>query len=337
MRLAKRFTPRPLVAATFVVALLGLSVSGSSAQPNPSDLSAARSRLSALNDRLSLLDEQYNAAGLRVSRLRSRLGGLQATADRARNAWRRARAELSERAAAAYMQGANRFELLLGSTSFSEFADRLEYLDRMSQLDSDVAVRTTVLGKRARWTASRVAETLGEAEAVADSLAATRADIEQGVAEQRALIDRLEQALNRPVVISPPVASPGTVPLADLPPASASAQEAVRAAYSVIGTPYRYGGASPEGGFDCSGLTMWSWAHAGVSLPHSSGAQYGALPHVPRERLQPGDLVFFYSPIHHVGMYIGGGRMIDAPHTGSFVGIRDVMWDVYVGAGRPGV
>ncbi|MEW6059423.1 MAG: C40 family peptidase, partial [Actinomycetota bacterium] len=113
------------------------------------------------------------------------------------------------------------------------------------------------------------------------------------------------------------------------------AQEAIDAAYSVIGTPYVYGSADPNVGFDCSGLTMWSWAHAGVSLPHSSEMQYGVVPHVAREDLQPGDLLFFYNPIHHVGMYIGGGRMIDANHPGDVVNIRPVNWDDFVGAGRP--
>jgi cell wall-associated NlpC family hydrolase len=108
------------------------------------------------------------------------------------------------------------------------------------------------------------------------------------------------------------------------------------AAYSVIGTPYQFGGASPESGFDCSGFTMWSWAHAGVSLPHSSAAQYSSLPHVAREDLQPGDLLFFYSPISHVGMYVGGGQMIHSSHPGTTVGVVAVYWDSFVGAARPG-
>ena len=121
------------------------------------------------------------------------------------------------------------------------------------------------------------------------------------------------------------------------PPAPApGAQIALNAAYSVIGVPYVYAGASPETGFDCSGLTMWSWAHAGVSLPHSSAMQYAVLPHVDKSQLQPGDLLFFYSPIHHVAMYVGGGNMIHAPHTGGHVEVIPVYWQYYVGAARPG-
>jgi cell wall-associated NlpC family hydrolase len=114
------------------------------------------------------------------------------------------------------------------------------------------------------------------------------------------------------------------------------AAAAIAAAESVLGTPYVYAGASPEQGFDCSGLTMWAWQHGGVSLPHSSAAQYAALPHIDRSQLQPGDLVFFYNPIHHVGLYVGGGMMIDAPHTGTVVQRRAIIWDAYTGAARPG-
>ena len=110
---------------------------------------------------------------------------------------------------------------------------------------------------------------------------------------------------------------------------------AVAAAESVLGRPYVWG-ASGQSSFDCSGLTMWAWAHAGVGLSHSSSAQYGSGAQVSQSALQPGDLLFFYSPISHVGMYIGGGQMIHAPHTGDVVRIATPMWSDFVGAVRPG-
>jgi cell wall-associated NlpC family hydrolase len=113
----------------------------------------------------------------------------------------------------------------------------------------------------------------------------------------------------------------------------APARRVVRAALRALGTDYRWGGASP-GGFDCSGLTMWAWAHGGVSLPHNSAAQYNALPHVDRDRLRPGDLLFFYSPISHVAMYVGHGLMVDAVTSRNAVVIQPVWWDTYVGAAR---
>ncbi len=117
-------------------------------------------------------------------------------------------------------------------------------------------------------------------------------------------------------------------------PASGRAAEAVRTAYAQLGDPYAWGAAGP-GSFDCSGLTMYSWAAAGVSLPHSSAAQYSAVRHVSLSDLQPGDLVFYYSPISHVGIYIGGGRIIDAPYPGLSVHITGLNSMPIVGAGRP--
>ena len=96
----------------------------------------------------------------------------------------------------------------------------------------------------------------------------------------------------------------------------------MQAAESQIGVPYVWGGESPKGsaspGFDCSGLTAWSWGQVGVGLPHYSGAQMSDSTPVPVSDLQPGDLLF-YGPggSEHVAMYVGGGSMIEAPYTGS--------------------
>jgi hypothetical protein len=111
---------------------------------------------------------------------------------------------------------------------------------------------------------------------------------------------------------------------------------AVSAAYSAIGTPYHFAGETPGVAFDCSGLTKWAWGRAGVSLPHQSGGQYASVPHVSRDQVQPGDLIFYYSPIGHVGIYVGGGMMIHAQNTGTTVKVATVHWNKVVGIGRPG-
>jgi cell wall-associated NlpC family hydrolase len=113
-----------------------------------------------------------------------------------------------------------------------------------------------------------------------------------------------------------------------------SGSAVVDAARKYLGIPYRYGGSGP-GNFDCSGLTAYVYREFGVSLPHSAEWQYNSLPHVSRDNLQPGDLVFFGSPIHHVGIYVGNGQMLDAPHTGTVVQIRTMLRSDYVGAARP--
>ena len=117
------------------------------------------------------------------------------------------------------------------------------------------------------------------------------------------------------------------------------AQTAVDAAIAQVGTPYSF--ATPgswddpdPSSFDCSGLTGWAWYQAGYSLPHSSRAQFASLPHVAQSDLLPGDLVFYGSPIHHVGMYIGGGQYVHAPQTGDFVKIRTIYRDDWAGGAR---
>jgi peptidoglycan DL-endopeptidase CwlO len=97
----------------------------------------------------------------------------------------------------------------------------------------------------------------------------------------------------------------------------------VAIAMRYLGVPYRWGGASPSTGFDCSGLTMYVFAQIGVSLPHYAAAQYGMGTPVSRDELAPGDLVFFRG-LGHMGMYIGGGNFIHAPQTGDVVKISSL-------------
>ena len=121
-----------------------------------------------------------------------------------------------------------------------------------------------------------------------------------------------------------------------IPPTTSRAGIAVAAARSQIGVPYRYAAATEGVAFDCSGLTMWAWAQAGVSLPHQSRRQFSSSPRIPIEYVEPGDLIFFYSPISHVSIYVGGGMMVDAPGVGRTVRLKPVSWSKVVGVTRPG-
>ena len=129
--------------------------------------------------------------------------------------------------------------------------------------------------------------------------------------------------------------SRGSVRLPSDVDASGRAAAAVSYAMAQVGKAYVYGAAGPSA-FDCSGLTMMAWAQAGVGLPHSSSAQSGTGTRVSADQLQPGDLVFYYSPISHVGMYIGNGQMVHAPNTGSVVNVTSVNFGKAVGFARPG-
>ena len=117
------------------------------------------------------------------------------------------------------------------------------------------------------------------------------------------------------------------------PPPAKGADAAVAEAYRQIGKPYQWGGSGPDS-FDCSGLTAWAWKAAGKTLPHSSREQFNVTSRVSMADIQPGDLLFFGNPIHHVGIYVGNNEMIDAPETGDYVRKRAIFRSDYVGAGR---
>lgn len=121
-----------------------------------------------------------------------------------------------------------------------------------------------------------------------------------------------------------------------MPPPSPGASGAIAAARSQLGVPYKFAAAQPGVAFDCSGLTKWAWGRAGARLPHQSRAQYALLPHVPIDQAQPGDLLFYYSPISHVGIYLGNGQIIHAVAGGTPVSIHAVKWGKVVGVARPG-
>jgi cell wall-associated NlpC family hydrolase len=117
---------------------------------------------------------------------------------------------------------------------------------------------------------------------------------------------------------------------------SGLAGTAINAAMSQLGVPYRYATSSPGVSFDCSGLTHYAWGQAGVYLPRNSRAQAAATPRVPAANAAPGDLIFYYSPISHVGIYLGGGQLVHAPNSGDSVKVSGVNWSKVTAVGRPG-
>jgi cell wall-associated NlpC family hydrolase len=125
----------------------------------------------------------------------------------------------------------------------------------------------------------------------------------------------------------------GTYPNYTLPTVSNVETIALRYAMEKRGDPYVWGAVGPNS-FDCSGLVVWAYAQEGISLPHYTGDLWNSGMHVSRDQLQPGDLVFFFADISHVGIYIGNGLMVDAPSTGQVVQVQPVWWNAYVGAVR---
>lgn len=342
------------VAALVVVAASFANPSGSTAAPSREDVLRAKAELDRLNQRVELLVEQYNQARLELERVRSELAEVRAEAERARTEAERAVAELNRNAALAYQGLGSQWAALLGAGSIAELSDRLEFIGSMAQADADLATEAARAEQLARWSAEELERALERQRALVERIREKEAEIRRAAAEARAyyedLNDRYRNHLARLEAQQQAAAAQAAAEaagadagqtgagsnLAPPPAPNPNVRAVLEAAYSVLGVPYRWGGASPETGFDCSGFTMWAWAHAGVSLPHSSQAQYDVLPHVSREDLQPGDLLFFYTPISHVAIYLGGGSMIHSPHTGSSVSIVPVYWEHFVGAARPG-
>ena len=216
-------------------------------------------------------------------------------------------------------------------------ARKSEQAKVVSQLDSSVnrqqelldstkgELRAAVEAEQERAAAAAAAAAKAQAAAQAQRQA-TQGQASKGVAPGPAS-SPARAAAPRPAAAAPTsspqeVAAPAEAPLPASAPRSGAAG-AIAAAQSQLGTPYRYGGSSP-GGFDCSGLMLWSWAQVGVSLPRTSGAQRAGTQRITREQLQPGDLVFYRNPVGHVGMYIGGGQMVHSPHTGDVVKIAPI-------------
>jgi cell wall-associated NlpC family hydrolase len=315
----------------------------SSAAPSREEVEQARARLDSLNRELDLMVEQYNQARLKLQEVQARLADVRAQAQRAQATADRAISNLNANAARAYRGVGSQIAQLFDSASLADFSDRLEFIGSMAQADSDLAVEAQAARQEARWTAAELRATAEERQGIVDALAAKQDQIESRVAEARDLYEELDREYHEALAaqaaaqgVASASTGGGVSPIPPPPAPNANVGAVLEAAYSMIGTPYQYGGSSPETGFDCSGFTMWAWSHAGVYLPHSSAAQYASLPHVAQSDLQAGDLVFFYSPISHVGIYVGGGSMIHSPQTGSVVSVVPIYWDSFAGAARPG-
>jgi len=334
----KRQTTRLITAFVLVLALVSGGASLSFAAPSKADLQAAESKLNALNQQMSLLVEQYDQAQTKLQETETALQQARSQVQQAQADLAQAQSTLSAQARSAYESQGSAIGVLLGASTFSDLSDRVEFLQQLAQDDADAATKAQVSREAARRATDRLNGILKQRQALVAQLTAKKNQIESGISKTEALVNtikhslsaqRARQVLNGPVGGgTPPPGGGGSYPPAQ------GAGAAVQAAYSALGVPYRYGGADMSG-FDCSGLTMWSWAHAGVYLPHSAAMQYSVTKHVSTSDLQPGDLLFFYSPISHVAMYIGGGREIAASHTGTVVSIYPVDWADFVGAGRP--
>jgi cell wall-associated NlpC family hydrolase len=308
--------------------------SNTTAVAAPTSSARLEDQLDQLNRQADQLVEQYNQSNEALKRLQRAHKALRAQASGAQADVRKLQAVLGARASAAYVQGAgSAVAAVLGSDDPNAAIDRVQVLDLLANHDGDLMDQLWVAGKAldARQGELVAAEKAQAAEV--DRLAAKKAEVERAADKTRALLARM-RAADRPSTPSRP-----SDPVAPPPSggggggASGSAAAVVAYARAQVGKPYCYGG-SGSACFDCSGLTMMAWRQAGVSLPHSSAAQYSVGRRVSAGELQPGDLIFYYSPISHVSVYIGNGQRISATHTGDYVRVQSLGSSI-VGYGRP--
>ena len=210
----------------------------------------------------------------------------------------------------------------------SQLSTMSAFNDYQDQLFADYAREAKALDIRARATQKRA----DEVAKIKDQLGREKATIDKKLAEAQSLLDRLE-AEERERMLASRSSTMRAARRTSRPPVAPAA--AVSYAMAQVGDSYFYGAAGPSS-FDCSGLTMMAWAQAGVGLPHSSSAQYGSGPHIASGALQPGDLVFYYQPISHVGMYIGNGVIVHAANPSTGVVVSGLYSMPYSGAVRPG-
>jgi cell wall-associated NlpC family hydrolase len=294
-------------------------------------------KLADLAKKNEQLTEQLNKAKIDVAKAQDDAAAATRSAAQAQVVLRKAQKTLAAMVASQYKAPSfSRAAAMLASGSGQSYLETVQMLNLISAHQGDVARVAS-----AATDASRKAET-----AAKNAVAATIAKRDEVSKQQQALQGQIDKyktllatltAAERASYFNQNTVSPAQVAnITPAPAKSKGAAAAVSAAMSQRGKPYVWGAAGPDS-YDCSGLTMWAWGQAGVSLPHQSAEQQAMLPAVDSSQLQPGDLVFFGSPAYHVGMYIGNGMFVQAPTSGDVVKVSSLgsMSD-YSGAGRPG-
>ncbi len=341
---------RPLLAVALLVAALPLLVVALPAMPAPAatqkDVQAQIDKLAA---EISDLDEQYNQASIHLQKVQSQIEDSKGQSAKAQADFLALQKVASAQAAAIYRAGApSLLVAFLSSTSLDDFNKKMELISQVSDWQSGIMTSLQIANERAKLATSDLAHELAQAKSISDSLAKQRSVLNDRLAAERKLLGQITSenrlaaaraAEARAATVRAALAvKAGTQAAGPLPPLPSSglAALALRAAMSEIGKRYVWAGAGPDT-FDCSGLTMSAWRAAGVQMSHSAADQYASFKHVSVDQLQPGDLVFFGRPIHHVGMYVGGGMMVHAPESGELVQVSSMSRGDLVGASRPGV
>lgn len=304
-----------------MTAFLLLPVASSQADPDAST-EELEDRADRLHNQVEVLAERYN--GLRVQLEDARKAANQAKdkADEQSVKLGKAEQRIRQLAATRYMSGGMDPAIELATAENPQTVlDRAATLHRMSEEDA-----SKLRALQAAATSAERAQ--GAANKRADEVEKLKNDIEKKKQKIESLLNETQEELLERAAGT----AGGSLPSVTI-PGSGKAVKATNHALSQRGRPYVWGAAGPNA-YDCSGLTMWAYKQVGISLPHYTGSQYAAGTPVSKSELRVGDLVFFYPDRHHVGLYIGGGKMVHAPNSGSVVRIDPIEGRPWAGAVR---
>jgi peptidoglycan DL-endopeptidase CwlO len=340
-----RTVRRAALALAGAIGILLAAVPASAAPATPGTAAEAAELVAARGHDLEALSEKFNEAREALKAQQAAAQAAQVELDRATAVLAQAQQSVRGVARTAYTgEGLNSFQALMISNSADEFVNRMSTLQMVAAHQNELLGRAAEANTAAAAAQQQVQASVAEAQRQYDVLAGQQADLERQIAEYKAAHERLSAQERQAVAAA--AASHSTrasrsertqqLPASSAPVVanSGAAQIAIDMAMAQRGKPYVWAAGGPRA-FDCSGLTQFAFAAAGITLPHSSRMQSQMGQSVSRSELQPGDLVFFYSPVSHVGIYIGGGQMVHAPTSGDVVKVASVdVMGGYAGARR---
>lgn len=314
------------VAVAAATAVLALSVTGavSVAQPKPSltDLIAQAKHLEL---QINSLSEQYDGLRIQLGRAQTDEKIAQQAAKRADTALRTAQLAISQLAANNYMNsGVDPTMQVLGASDPEQFLRQASTIAEINQSNGNRVSQLTAIEREALRAEETAHQQVVNVQAIKGEMDAKKKAIQ-------ANIDKVNSAAMAQAMAV--YTQTGHYPQISLPTATTIGAQALQYALTKQGDAYIWGAAGPYT-FDCSGLVVWAFSQLGISLPHYTGDLWNSGVHVSQSQLEPGDLLFFFADISHVGIYIGNGYMIDAPTYGIPVGIHQIYWGAFVGAVR---
>ena len=290
--------------------------------PAPS-LQVLLARAAKISNEIDILGQQYDALRIQLAAAHSQLRIAHLTLSRDKRLLAVDESAVADIAAAGYMAGGvNPTLQLLESSNPQAILDRASILSELQHQNS-TKVSLVAAANAAARRASLLAQEEARQAAILSAEMLTKVnkiqakeDILNSAVYKKAL-EIYQQTGHYPVHLN----------------GDSIGVEALRAALTKVGDPYVWGAAGPNA-FDCSGLVVWAYAQIGISLDHFTGDLWNEGEHISRSQLEPGDLVFFFPDIGHVGIYVGNGMMLDAPTFGQPVQVQAVFWNAYVGAVR---